>query len=137
MIHNPSWDSGRTGGIRLAIEARPGRNLLLAPVDVPRVESTTFETLVRVFEEARAPDRAWLAPRFGARYGHPILIGWGLAQAALDLALDAPLRNIRPLADPLMAVEVHDPAILEDLDTPADLAQLRRGSRRMPGDSMG
>ena len=32
----------------------------------------------------------------------------------------------RALAGPLLAVPVLDPAILDDLDTPADLASLRR-----------
>jgi CTP:molybdopterin cytidylyltransferase MocA len=44
---------------------------------------------------------------------------------ALGLGPDAPLRQLRQAADPLATVLVMDDAILDDLDTPGDLARLR------------
>ena len=40
-------------------------------------------------------------------------------------SLPSPLRNLRALADPLLEVSVDSPEILDDLDTPEDLARLR------------
>ena len=57
--------------------------------------------------------------------GHPVVVGRALAQKALELAPDAPLRGLRQSARPLWSLAVPSAAILDDLDTPEDLARLR------------
>lgn len=124
VAHNPHWARGRTGGVRLARDLRPGRDLCLAPVDVPLVPAEVFALLAQAWERAGAPARGWLAPRHGRAHGHPVLVGRGLL---LDLALlgdGTPLHRLREGAEPLLAEEVPHPEILDDLDTPADLARL-------------
>lgn len=126
VVWNPHWEAGRSGGVRLARDRRPGRDLCLAPVDVPLVPDQVFALLARTWDEAGAPPRGWLAPRHGASHGHPVVVGRGLL-ADLDLlGADEPLRRLRGRAEPLLEVEVVHPEVLDDLDTPADLARLRR-----------
>jgi CTP:molybdopterin cytidylyltransferase MocA len=129
-VWNPRWSEGRTGGIALAAALRPGCDLVLAPVDVPLVPRAVFAALVRAWESRGAPARGWLAPRCRAadasfRYGHPIVLGRALAAEIAALAPDAPLRVLRERADPLGALDVEDLSVLDDLDTPEDLARLR------------
>lgn len=127
---NPQWSSGRTSGIALAAALRPGRDLVLAPVDVPLVTRAVFEALARAWEHRGAPARGWLAPHCIAadrtlRYGHPVVLGRALAAEAAALAADTPLRALRERADPLGSLAVEDLSVLDDLDTPADLARLQ------------
>jgi CTP:molybdopterin cytidylyltransferase MocA len=53
------------------------------------------------------------------------VLGRELARELLAWPRERPLRALRALADPLLALEVEDEAILDDLDTPEDLARLR------------
>ena len=112
-VENPDWRAGRTGGIARALARRPGRDLCLAPA----------------WEEAGAPAHGWLAPCFDEggerRFGHPIVAGRELVARLAGWPPSRPLRELRELAEPLLAVAVDTRAILDALETPADLAALR------------
>ncbi len=135
LLHHPGWARGRTGSVQAAIQANPAKDLLIAPVDCPRIPSAVFAALVQAWWDAGSPSAGWLAPHYArnpqsaVRYGHPILIGHALAKAALGLAPSDPLRVLRSHAKPLLGVPVPHPEILEDLDTPEDLAQLVQRDR--------
>lgn len=119
------WARGRTGSVVLAARLRAGRDLCLAPVDVPLVPREVFASLAAAWAAAGSPPRGWLAPRCGDRFGHPVIVGRELLAARLADPPDRPLREWRALADPLISVETASTAILDDLDTPRDLAALR------------
>lgn len=127
LLPHPAWRSGRTGSLALAARELAGRALLLAPVDVPLVPGEVFELLFREWARAGDPARGWLAPCVepGPRHGHPLVLGRELAGELAAADPDGPLRGLRSRAAPLWAVGVHDEAILDDLDSPADLARLR------------
>lgn len=124
LAHNEHWEQGRTGGVLLARERRPGRDLCLAPVDAPLVPRSVFAALAAAWEAAGAPANGWLAPRFEGRHGHPVLVGRGLLGTLDPDAPGRPLSHLRQAADPLLAVEVPHAEILDDLDTPEDLERL-------------
>lgn len=132
VIAHAGWAEGRTGSLAAAARQLPGQALLVAPIDVPLVPSAVFEQLFRSWEQAGDPARGWLAPFFGTgrRFGHPLVLGRELAALLGALPAGQPLKALRALADPLWGVEVRDPAILDDLDTPADLERLREVVRR-------
>lgn len=125
-LENPNWELGRTGGIALAYAHRPGRDLLLAPVDCPLVPARVFDALADEWARVGAPARGWLAPRFymetgQARFGHPVILGRDLLAEISSALPDAPLRDVRNGADPLLALDVDAIEVLDDLDTPEDL----------------
>ncbi len=124
IVRNPRWELGRTGGVRLARGRRAGQDLCLAPVDVPLVPREVFLLLAQAWERAGAPERGWLAPRHGPSHGHPVVVGRGLLGELELLGDGTPLRRLRERAEPLLALEVPYPEVLDDLDTPADLARL-------------
>lgn len=130
LIVNPNWEAGRTGGLVLAAKARPGLDLAIIPVDVPRVPRQVFQDLAAAWAAQGAPAMGWLAPRFQGRFGHPIVLGRDLARRLARFGPDTPLSDLRAAADPLLALETDCPEVLEDLDTPLDLERLRR-----PGDT--
>ncbi|QDU67298.1 nucleotidyltransferase family protein [Engelhardtia mirabilis] len=128
LLENPAWADGRTGGLSLAAAHLPGRDLLIAPIDVPMVPSEVFVALRAEWHRAQRPPRGWLAPSTGAapgRPGHPIVVGRELAAKLGGFPPSAPLRNLRDLAQPLWMVDTGCAEIHDDLDTPEDLAALR------------
>lgn len=125
LLHNKNWSAGRTGGVLLAARARADRDLCLAPADVPLVPRAVFDGLLAAWAAAHSPARGWLAPRFGDRHGHPVIVGRELIASWKDAAPQRPLRELRRAADPLLAWETSERAVLDDLDTPSDLRALR------------
>ncbi len=136
VCYNPDWRRGKLTSVVLAARERPRQDLILAPVDVPLVPREVFEALLRAWNEAGSPARGWLAPRYAppegvprrarsGAFGHPVLAGRELLGEFGELAPEASLRDLRALADPLLAVGVDRPEILDDLDTPEDLERLR------------
>lgn len=136
VVLNADWAVSRSAGVRAAADIRADRDLLLAPVDVPLVPREVFDRLLEAWRASGSPARGWLAPRCRTRddsekssYGHPILVGRNLVRDLEAMALEAPLRELRRRAAPVFSVDVRSRAILDDLDTPADLSRLRaRGS---------
>lgn len=134
VVRNPDWRAGRSGGVFLATSHRPGRDLCLAPVDVPLVPAAVFEELLRAWTDAGSPARGWLAPswrppsgganRIPPRFGHPVVIGRDLLLGLGALGPDIPLRRLRDTADPVFSAAVDTPAILDDLDSPEDFSRL-------------
>lgn len=137
LCYNPEWRLGRTGGLQRAVAMRPNQDLCIAPVDTPRVPRAVFEALLDQWARVDRPALGWLAPRYlpegsgapsspdSGRFGHPIVVGRGLLGRLGELAPDAPLRELRAWADPLLSVPVDSPTVLEDLDTPEDLSRIR------------
>jgi len=129
VLEHASWSDGRTGSIRAARRARPGRDLLIAPVDVPLVPREVFELMGRAWKENGTPPLGWLAPGVrrarGLLPGHPVLLGRELAARLEKVEPDTPLRKLRDKASPLWCVECTAESILDDLDTPLDLKSLR------------
>lgn len=141
LHHNEEWALGRTGGVVLARDAEGGSDLCLAPVDVPLIPRSVFALLASAWRAAGSPPRGWLAPfcetAAGPRHGHPVIAGHALLAKLRADEPDLPLRELRRHADPLLAVPVVDTAVLDNLDTPADLERLRAEAKQRPTSSPG
>ena len=124
VAHHADWAAGRTGTVRVARELRPGRDLCIAPVDVPLVPFEVFASLAEAWAAAGSPERGWLAPRYHDRHGHPVVVGRALLGELDRLEPGEPLRRLRERASALLEAEVDAPEVLDDLDSPADLAAL-------------
>jgi CTP:molybdopterin cytidylyltransferase MocA len=134
VAQNMDWTTGRTSSIQLAVRTFPDRDLMLMPVDHPRITAAILDAMIEAWHKADSPAMGWLAPFHEAEpgqkaFGHPILLGRGLGTRILDLSPHEPLRALRATAEPLLAVSVTSAVILENLDTPAALLEIREADR--------
>jgi molybdenum cofactor cytidylyltransferase len=116
---NPAPERGMASSVALgfaAIANGPASAAWLWPVDHPAVSAATLSLLIAAIGDAEVAQ-----PRLGGRGGHPPLIRralWPRLAACSDQGDGARgvLRTAR-----VAAVEVDDPGVLRDIDTPADL----------------
>jgi len=100
----------------------PGTDGVLVVLgDMPRVRATSIAALLARFDTL--PDAAVVAPLHRGRRGHPVLFGAAHFPALAVLTGDEGARAVLAGAA-LTFVEVDDPGVLLDVDTPADLAAM-------------
>jgi molybdenum cofactor cytidylyltransferase len=129
-VGNPDADGGQLTSLLAGLEAadRPDlEGILVTPVDVPLVSAAVVSTLIAA---ARGTDASILRPACGGRHGHPVLF----MRAVFDELRGAdPTLGARAIvradAARVLDVEVRDPGVLEDVDTPQDY--LRVFGRRL------
>lgn len=91
--------------------------------DMPLIEVRTIE---RIADELRA-GALMAAPACGGRRGHPVGFASGLGTRLAALGGDAGARDIlRAGAADVRIVDVDDPGVLADIDTPQQLEEIRR-----------
>ncbi|MBL9106616.1 MAG: nucleotidyltransferase family protein [Myxococcales bacterium] len=123
-VHNPTWPEGQLSSLRRALAALPAAvtGLLVLTVDRPHIEPATVTALLAAFNNY--PDDIW-QPAHAGRRGHPIVYPAALLPALRDLPRDASPRDLlerHPRLRRQLAVD--DPAVLDNLDSPADLVRL-------------
>lgn len=92
--------------------------ILLCPADSPGITPSVVAQLV---EQAQKVPEAILIPTFQGRRGHPIVLPWGMALKSRELPRGAGLNSLVALhAAEVVEVEVAEPGVLDDLDTPED-----------------
>jgi CTP:molybdopterin cytidylyltransferase MocA len=123
VVCNPAPERGMASSVArgfAALAASPAVDAAwLWPVDHPAVTIATLRALI-----AARGDHLAAIPRHGGRGGHPPLIGRGLFAALAGVA-DLPGGARACLAAAAtIAVEVDDPGVIRDVDTPAALEAL-------------
>jgi CTP:molybdopterin cytidylyltransferase MocA len=126
---NPEPERGRFSSIQVAAgwalqagapAARGTAALVLWPVDCPGVSAATVTALCAA---AAAHPGANVAPRFGDRVGHPVILCPETLRAIVAAPLESSLRELIHLAPGgRRLVEVADPRVCDNLNGPADLA---------------
>jgi len=110
MLSSIQAGLGAMGGEALAA--------LLTPGDLPSIQPATVLAVVGTGKGA--PDRLCV-PVYGGRRGHPVLIPRAYWRDLLDLGEGESLRSfLRAREGEIIRVEVQDPGIHADIDTPAD-----------------
>lgn len=119
-------------GLQTAIEwskeiatCKPGGcGYLICPGDHPCIEASVVDRCVAEF--ITRPDRIVVATNEGRR-GHPLILPGDLARQVLSWPTSRGLNELRrEYPQRVLEVEVADPGVLIDVDTPADLDQARK-----------
>jgi molybdenum cofactor cytidylyltransferase len=96
--------------------------VLMTLVDVPLPRVDTVRRLVTAWQRTHA---ALVRPVHGGRHGHPAIFGAALLNSLRTADLSEGAKPIvRAFADRAIDVEVDDPGILVDVDTPGDYRRL-------------
>lgn len=130
IVENPAADvAGQLSSVQAAVTAARAAGadgLLVVPVDMPLVTAATVRSLLETFGAARAPI---VRAVHKGRHGHPVifsrLVFTDLLGADPNVGARAVVRTRGA-----MDVEVDDPGVLQDVDTPADYERLFGGPPR-------
>lgn len=123
-IPNPHPEKGQLYSLQLGLQAGAAQFpfTLVALVDLPAVSARTYALLVEAASRGGAD--LWV-PRYAGRRGHPVVFG----QACYEDLLRAPLEQgsrwvVGRHRERRVEIEVDDPEIHRDVDTPADYRRL-------------
>jgi molybdenum cofactor cytidylyltransferase len=120
IVLNPDPSPGPVSSLQCGIRALADsvEALLFAPVDHPLFSPETVRSLIGAFAETRAP---LVVPAFEGWRGHPVLFGRSLFPELLEEDLPEGARTVvRRYLDARVQLEVDDPGILADIDTPEE-----------------
>jgi xanthine dehydrogenase accessory factor len=123
LVPNAHHDSGMASSLVAGVRAAdPSTDAyLLALGDMPGVDDGLIARLIDGFSES---DRPILVPVFGGRRGHPVLFDRSCRALLLDLSGDVGARGVLAAhPERIHELPVDDPAVLFDVDTPADLSR--------------
>ncbi|HSW30563.1 MAG TPA: nucleotidyltransferase family protein [Longimicrobiales bacterium] len=118
VLENPDPGEGPITSLRLALVAlgTSADGMAVLPVDHPAVRAKTVAALVAALGAVGGP---LVLPTFGGHRGHPAVFHRRLFPELLDPALEGGARTVvhRHLQEAGL-VEVDDPGVLADIDTP-------------------
>lgn len=122
---NATWIDGPTTSLQAGLVVLDEVDaVVVATVDRPHVAPQTWVDLVAA--HAREPTAIW-QPRHAGRRGHPLVLPAWLLPQVRGLAASETLHDLlaRPEVAPARRVlDVEDPAVLDNLDSPEELARL-------------
>lgn len=126
VIDTPDWQKGQSFSVAAGLKALPpdmdGALFLLG--DQPLVTVQTIHYLVSAFQTS---DHWILAPCFNGQRGNPVLVASPLFDRLAQPAGDAGARVLfKEFRHRMRCLEVDDPGVLRDVDTPEDYAALVR-----------
>jgi molybdenum cofactor cytidylyltransferase len=126
-VENPRPEDGQLSSLLagLNVADRPGvRAVLFTPVDMPLIDGRIVATLLKAFTASTAEI---VRPAYRGRHGHPVIVSRSVFS---DLrradAAEGARGVVRAHASRVMDVEIDDPAVVTDVDTPADYERLAR-----------
>jgi len=121
-VDSPGHDAlGMGYSISIGVSARPdAAGWLILPGDMPRVQPVTLQAVARQLEH-----HAVAYAQYKGRRGHPVGFSAELYSELTALSGDEGARRL-VARYPAFGVELDDPGVLVDVDTLADLDQVRQ-----------
>ncbi|MHB2021504.1 MAG: selenium cofactor biosynthesis protein YqeC [Candidatus Xenobia bacterium] len=118
IVCNERYEEGMATSLSAGIAATPrdASRCLVALGDMPALQPETIHRLL-------AEDAPIVAPSYQGRRGHPVAFGATLRNELTTLQGDVGAREVL-LRHGVVEIDVDDPGVLLDVDTPADLDAL-------------
>ncbi len=129
IIENPDYASGQASSLRVGLAALPMQSaaVLVGLVDQPLVHPGLIDHLIGTYRAQ--PEALALIPTYQGQRGTPTILGRGLFEELQELQGDVGARAVlSKYPNGVVRVPVDDPAVVVDLDTPADY--IRHKNRR-------
>lgn len=120
-VENPDPSRGMFSSIQAGVATANGDALVILPGDMPYVRPETVRAVIAKFRERAAI----VSPRYQGKRGHPVVMPLSLRD---EIAATAPTANLHEVIhhhqDDRVDLDVDDPGVNRDVDTPADLGSL-------------
>ena len=126
FVVNPAPERGQLTSLQcgLAAVSPESNGVLFTPMDYPAVRPDTIRRIADAFAR-RDTATVLVIPRFNGRRGHPVLAAATLIPEFLALPETAAARDVvRRHGANIHYIEVDDPGIVADIDTPEDYRRL-------------
>jgi molybdenum cofactor cytidylyltransferase len=125
-VRNRRHAEGLSTSLIAGIAALPdaARAALICLGDMALTKPGTLDRMIESFENE--PGLGAIVPAYGGGWGNPVLLSRKLFDLVATLGGDAGARKLLQGRGDVRVLEVADPAILIDADTPAALAEMRR-----------
>lgn len=122
VVINPDPDRGQLSSLLTGVDALGAcPAVVVTLVDVPFVAEETVRLLIARWEETRSPV---VRPRYEGRHGHPTIFDARVIAALREADLQAGAKPVlERFAGEAISVDVTDPAVAFDVDTPQDHAR--------------
>lgn len=120
VVINDQPNAQQIDSLRLGLANLPdgADGVVVLPVDFPRVAAQTVKTLIAEFEHTAAPI---LNPAYQGVAGHPVIFARSVVPELLEPALPDGARSvIERHKGEARSIELDDPGVLADVDTPQD-----------------
>lgn len=130
VVENPDFRAGQTGSLATGLAAidPAARAALVLPCDQPLLTADDLDRMIAAYESSAPPI---VLPRAPRRRGAPALFDHTLFGDLARLEGDSGGRQLfERFADRIVEVELSDPRVLEDVDTPADLRRLQESVQK-------
>ena len=117
-VENPDPSRGMFSSIQEGVRTASGDVLLIMPGDMPFVRPETVRAVIAKYMERSAI----VSPRNRGKRGHPVALPLALRDEIAGFPATATLHDvIHTHTDMRVDLEVDDPGVNRDVDTPADL----------------
>jgi molybdenum cofactor cytidylyltransferase len=127
IVTNPDRDGDMLSSVRCALAELPPQceAVLLALGDQPAITTELVDALIRAFaSEGSTAGKGIVVPTYDAKRGHPLLFSARYREEILHQYDDLGLRGLlQAHADDVYELSVSNPAVLADIDNPADYAR--------------
>lgn len=126
LVTCADYATGQAASLRCGLAALPAETsaVLVLLVDQPLITPALIERLFAAF--ADTPNALAVVPRYQGRRGNPVLLAAALFSELHALTGDRGARDLlQQHAKRVCWLELDDPAVLSDLDTPDDYRRLR------------
>lgn len=120
-VFNPAFDTGQGSSLATGIKAASDQASVFVALlaDQPQVTAAIIEKLTALYQQFRP---LALRPNYRGQPGHPVVMSAALRPELEALSGDKGARSLlASLGDKVMDLEVDEPAIVFDIDTPGDL----------------
>jgi molybdenum cofactor cytidylyltransferase len=131
VFFNAQYTSGQFSSLQAGLRQIPAEteSVIVWPVDLPLVRSETVIALIKT-----APKNPITVPVYHGKKGHPVIYG---AEAITKILSMEPTHTGKDLfeffKDRISLINVEDPAVLIDIDTPEDYERfIKRGDLSLP-----
>jgi molybdenum cofactor cytidylyltransferase len=130
FVLNPRPERGQLSSLQCGLRALlKCEAVFFLPCDSVAVEVSTLEAMIESWRAAGGRS-AFVIPRHEGRRGHPVLMSGAMIPQMLALPAGAAARDlVRSRAEDTCYVDVDDPRVHLDIDTPGDYDALLKGVR--------